>query len=100
MFMYKKKICSIQIHFVVLDPHSFYGVLDPDSFSGVLDPDPYFSPWIRIRFLVFCIRIFSRFYMDLFIVLLNPDPYFFALGQGFVVFFPYYDSFICSMVYL
>ena len=38
----KKKICSIQIHFVALDPHSFSGVLDPDSFSGVLYPD-FFS---------------------------------------------------------
>ena len=72
---------------VVLDPHSFSGVLDPDSFSGVLDPDPYFSPWIRIRFLVFCIRIFSRFYMDLFIVLLNPDPYFFCTWPGVCCFF-------------
>ena len=74
--------------------------------------------WIQIRFLVFWTRIrilvlgyvfvfwcfVSGFFLAFIWIFLLFSwiriLIFFALGQGFVVFFPYYDSFICSMVYL
>ena len=68
-------------------------------FSGVLDPDPYFSPWIRIRFLVFFIRIFFSLLYGSVYFSLESGSFFLHLDRG-LLFWLYYDSFICFLVYL